>query len=51
MMKDTATPASTSRSALVECVMRATPSTTMVATSAPAKASSGTVSRPRNKPV
>ena len=50
-MNDTATPASTNRSALVAVANCVTASTSAVAPSAPRKANKGTVNRPRNNPV
>ena len=51
IIKDTATPAKTKRSALVELVNRDTINTINVAKRAPRKAKKGTVNKPINKPV
>ena len=51
IIKDTATPAKTKRSALVELVNRETINTINVAKRAPRKANKGTVNKPINKPV
>ena len=51
IIKDTATPAKTKRSALVELVNLETINTIIVAKSAPRNANSGTVNKPINNPV
>ena len=51
IIKETATPAKISLSALVASATRDTPRTIIVATKAPPKASNGTVSKQRNSPV
>ena len=51
MINDTATPASTKRSALVAPAKRDTPKTINVAPKAPKNARNGTVRRPKNRPV